>query len=115
MQVSIPLGQTVFCQWNTLVCISIRRGWTWKCIPYTDFIYKVTDTCFWSQIIHFENDAVTERTEVFYGGQNVLRKTLQSISNTRHRFDVCIDHTRPYLAFEIQEIKESLVASEIEE
>ena len=41
----------------------------------------------------------------------MVRKVLQFISNTRRKFDVCIDHTRPSLAFEIQEIKESLLAS----
>jgi hypothetical protein len=40
----------------------------------------------------------------------VIKKVLQFISNTKHKFDVCIDHTRPSLAFEIQEIKESLLA-----
>jgi two-component system, OmpR family, sensor histidine kinase VicK len=40
----------------------------------------------------------------------VVRKVLQFISNTMRKFDVCIDHTRPSLAFEIQEIKESLIA-----
>ena len=41
----------------------------------------------------------------------MVRKVLQFISNTRRKFDVCIDHTRPSLAFEIQEIKESLLAA----
>jgi hypothetical protein len=45
-----------------------------------------------------------------YGSENVVRKVLQFISNTNRRFDVCIDHTRPSLAFELQENKESLIA-----
>lgn len=60
------------------------------------------------QTIHCEDNASAEKTEVFHGGQNVVRKVLQFISNTKRKLDVCIDHTRPSLAFEIQEIKESL-------
>jgi two-component system, OmpR family, sensor histidine kinase VicK len=75
------------------------------------FYIEVYRYLFEAKTIHSQNNtAIDEKTEVFYGGQNVVRKVLQFISNTKRRFDVCIDHTRPSLVFEIQEIKESLLA-----
>jgi two-component system, OmpR family, sensor histidine kinase VicK len=39
----------------------------------------------------------------------VVRKILQFISNTKSKFDACIDHTRPSLAVEIEGVKDSLL------
>jgi hypothetical protein len=39
----------------------------------------------------------------------VVRKVLQLISNTKSKFDACVDHTRPSLAVEIEGVKASLL------
>lgn len=55
---------------------------------------------------HSQNNAATaEKTEVFYGSQNAVRKILQFMQSTRRKYDVCICHTKLSLVFEIQEIR----------
>lgn len=38
----------------------------------------------------------TEETEVVYGAENIINKTLQVFSNIKQRYDVCADSTGPY-------------------
>ncbi len=39
----------------------------------------------------------------------MVRRVLQLISNTKSKFDACLDHTRPSLAVEIEGVKASLL------
>jgi hypothetical protein len=48
-----------------------------------------------------ENDFhPSEKTEVIDGSENVLNVAIEFASNTKTKIDVCLDHTRPSLAFE---------------
>ena len=51
------------------------------------------------------SDTVSERTEVLHGEQNVINTVLQFVSKTKSRIDACVDHTRPSLAIEIEQLK----------
>jgi two-component system sensor histidine kinase VicK len=61
------------------------------------------------EMIQPENNTAAEITRIFYGSENVVRKVLQIISNTRSKLDACIDHTRPLLVIELDAIKNSIV------
>jgi hypothetical protein len=57
-------------------------------------------------------DSITdEKTNVLHGGENILKIVLQFISKSNGRIYACLDHTRPSLAVEIQEIREALIGS----
>lgn len=38
---------------------------------------------------------------MIHGNENVLNAVIEFASNTKMKIDVCLDHTRPSLAFEI--------------
>jgi two-component system, OmpR family, sensor histidine kinase VicK len=51
----------------------------------------------------------TERTEVVEGEQNIVNTVLQFVSNSKIRIDACIDHSRPSLAIEIEQLKKAFL------
>ena len=51
----------------------------------------------------------TERTEVVEGEQNIVNTVLQFVSNTKIQIDTCIDHSRPSLAIEIEQLKKAFL------
>lgn len=60
-------------------------------------------------MIQLENKTTHEKTKVFYGGENVVKKVLRLFSNTRSRIDACVDQTRPMLAIETEGAKDSFL------
>ncbi|MFL6397922.1 MAG: hypothetical protein ACJ706_12345, partial [Nitrososphaeraceae archaeon] len=55
------------------------------------------------------SDAISERTEVLYGEQNVVNTVLQFTSRAKSRIDACVDYTRPSLAVEIEEPRKAFL------
>jgi hypothetical protein len=55
------------------------------------------------------SDAISERTEVLHGEQNVVNTVLQFISKAKSRIDACVDYTRPSLAVEIEELRKAFL------
>ena len=51
----------------------------------------------------------SERTHVFYGTENVIKKELQFFSQTKNQIDTCMDHTRPALAIQIESVRKSFL------
>jgi hypothetical protein len=51
------------------------------------------------------NGSYDERTEVYYGAENVLNTELQIFSNAAEKIDSCMNFTRPQLAVELELIK----------
>jgi len=50
-----------------------------------------------------------ERTDVFYGAENVLKTELQIFSNATEKIDSCMNFTRPQLAVELELIKKAFI------
>jgi two-component system sensor histidine kinase VicK len=50
-----------------------------------------------------------EKTKILYGCEKVINALLQLASNTKSEIDACIDHTRPSLIVEIQQVKKALL------
>jgi two-component system, OmpR family, sensor histidine kinase VicK len=61
------------------------------------------------RISKIEEGALKERTEVFYGTDNVMNNELHFFSEAKTRIDTCMDHTRPALAIGIEAIRKSFV------
>jgi two-component system, OmpR family, sensor histidine kinase VicK len=55
------------------------------------------------------SDAITERTEVLHGEQNVVNTVLQFTSKAKSRIDACVDYTRPLLAVEIEQLRKAFL------
>src|ERR687887_846039 len=55
------------------------------------------------------SDAISERTEVLHGEQNVVNTVLQFTSKAKSRIDACIDYTRPSLVVEIEELRKAFL------
>jgi two-component system, OmpR family, sensor histidine kinase VicK len=55
------------------------------------------------------SDTVSERTEVLHGEQNVVNTVLQFTSKAKSRIDACVDHTRPSLAIEIEQLRKAFL------
>ena len=55
------------------------------------------------------SDAISERTEVLHGRQNVINTVLQFTSNANSGIDACVDYSRPSLAIEIEQLKQAFV------
>src|SRR5215472_7048499 len=56
-----------------------------------------------------KRDNVGERTDVFYGTDNVINNELRFFSETKIRIDTCMDYTRPALATGTEAIRKSFV------
>ena len=50
-----------------------------------------------------------ERTDVFYGAENVLKTELQIFSNAKEKIDCCLNFRRPQLAVELELIKKAFM------
>jgi two-component system sensor histidine kinase VicK len=50
-----------------------------------------------------------ERTELYYGTENVLNAELRFFANSKEKIDSCMNYTRPQLAIEIEQIKKALI------
>ena len=55
------------------------------------------------------SDAVSERTQVLHGEQNVISTVLQFTSKAKSRIDACVDYTRPSLTIEIEELRKAFL------
>ncbi len=55
------------------------------------------------------SDTVSERTEVLHGEQNVVNTVLQFTSKAKSRIDACVDHTRPSLTIEIEQLRKAFL------
>ena len=54
-------------------------------------------------------DRRSKSTQVLHGGENVVNAVLQFVSKTNIRIDACVDHTRPSLAIEIEQLKKAFL------
>ena len=50
-----------------------------------------------------------QRTELYYGAENVLNAELRFFANSKEKIDSCMNFTRPQLAIEIEQIKKALI------
>ena len=50
-----------------------------------------------------------ETTEIIHSNSDVLNTVLKFLSNANSRIDACVDHTRPALAMDIEQIKSSIL------
>jgi hypothetical protein len=75
-------------------------------ILYLQFISNFEDDSLTTQA---PPDAISERTEVLHGEQNVINTVLQFTSNAKSRIDACVDYTRPALAVEVEQLREAFL------
>jgi two-component system sensor histidine kinase VicK len=56
-------------------------------------------------------EAYTEpaRTDIIHGIDNVVNTVSQLIFNTKYKIDACVDYTRPYLATEINQLRDAFL------
>ncbi len=60
--------------------------------------------------IHVSTEAKgIPKTEIVHGSGNVVDGLVQLMCKAKLRIDVCVDHTRPYLAIEIIRLRESFI------
>jgi two-component system, OmpR family, sensor histidine kinase VicK len=59
------------------------------------------------------SDAISERTEVLYGEQNVVNTVLEFASKAKSRIDACVDYTRPSLLIGIEQLKKAFLDAKI--
>lgn len=50
---------------------------------------------------------VNETTKISKGDDNVIKVTLNFVSNAAERIDACIDNTRPSLLIEIEQLRDA--------
>jgi two-component system, OmpR family, sensor histidine kinase VicK len=55
------------------------------------------------------SDAISKRTEVLHGEQNVLGIELQFFSNTDQKIDTCMNYTRPALAITLGPVRNAFI------
>jgi two-component system, OmpR family, sensor histidine kinase VicK len=55
------------------------------------------------------SDAISKKTEVLHGEQNVISIVLQFTSRAKSRIDACVDYTRPSLAVQIEELRKAFM------
>jgi hypothetical protein len=75
-------------------------------ILYLQFISNFEDDSLTTQA---PSDAISERTEVLHGEQNVVNTALQFTSKAKSRIDACVDYTRPALAVEVEQLREAFL------
>ena len=56
-------------------------------------------------------NAISERTIVLHGEQNVVNTVLQFTSKAKSRIDACVDYTRPSLAVEIEQLRKAFLSA----
>jgi two-component system, OmpR family, sensor histidine kinase VicK len=54
-------------------------------------------------------NAISKRTEVLHGEQNVVNTVLRFTSKAKSRIDACVDYSRPSLTIEIEQLKKAFV------
>ena len=54
-------------------------------------------------------NAISERTEVLHGEQNVVDTVLHFTSKAKSRIDACVDYTRPSLAVEVEQLRKAFL------
>jgi two-component system, OmpR family, sensor histidine kinase VicK len=55
------------------------------------------------------SDAISKRTEVLHGEQNVIGVELQFFSNADQKIDTCMNNTRPALAITIESVRNAFI------
>jgi two-component system sensor histidine kinase VicK len=55
--------------------------------------------------------AISGRTEVLHGEQNVVNTVLRFASNAKNTIDACVDYTRPSLVVEIERLRKAFFAA----
>ena len=55
------------------------------------------------------SNAISERTEVSHGEQNVIRIELQFFSDSDQKIDTCMNYTRPALAITIEPVRNAFI------
>jgi len=50
-----------------------------------------------------------QRTELYYGTENVINAELRFFANSKEKIDSCMNYTRPQLAIEIEQIQKALI------
>jgi two-component system, OmpR family, sensor histidine kinase VicK len=55
------------------------------------------------------SNAISERTEVLHGEQNVVNTVLQFTSKAKSRIDACVDYSRPSLTIEIEQLRKAFL------
>ena len=55
------------------------------------------------------SDAISKRTEVLHGEQNVIGVELQFFSNADQKIDTCMNYTRPALAITIESVRNAFI------
>ena len=55
------------------------------------------------------SNAISERTEVLHGEQNVVNTVLQFTSKAKSRIDACVDYSRPSLTIEIEQLRKAFI------
>ena len=71
------------------------------------YTYKFISNIDGSLTTQASSDAISERTEVLHGEQNVVNTVLQFASRAKSRIDACVDYTRPSLAVEIEQLRKA--------
>jgi two-component system, OmpR family, sensor histidine kinase VicK len=56
-----------------------------------------------------QSGTINERTEVYYGSENVLNAELRFFANSKQKIDSCMNYTRPELVIEIEQIKKAFI------
>ena len=55
------------------------------------------------------SNAISERTEVLHGEQNVVNTVLQFTSKAKSRIDACVDYSRQSLTIEIEQLRKAFL------
>jgi two-component system, OmpR family, sensor histidine kinase VicK len=82
---------------------------TYGTSPLIFYIYKFISSLDGSLTKQASSDAISERTEVLHGEQNVVNTVLQFTSRAKSRIDACVDNTRPSLTVEIEELRQAFL------
>ena len=56
-------------------------------------------------------NAISGRTEILHGEQNVVNTVLQFTSRAKSRIDACVDYTRPSLAVKIEQLRKAFLSA----
>ncbi|HMH09453.1 MAG TPA: HAMP domain-containing sensor histidine kinase [Candidatus Nitrosopolaris rasttigaisensis] len=77
-----------------------------------DFYTEILKCSTYIQVTHIYVSTEAKgipKTEIVHGSDNVIDGLVQFMCKAKLRIDVCVDHTRPYLAIEIIRLRESFI------
>ena len=77
--------------------------------PLIFYTYKFINDLDDSLTAEASSDAISKKTEVLHGEQNVVNTVLQFTSRAKSRIDACVDYTRPSLAVQIEELRKAFM------